>query len=125
MERIAETIRPQRDSPTLYGLLRSMHFSPYELKVKSQTKFQLSRSIGLRSNSAELRGRSQRQRWIARLEVVHYIGELEAERGADPLRELELLGDGPIEVPSWQTSHRVIPATTGVNAQDTFPEFSD
>jgi len=70
------------------------------LEVNPQTEFQLPRPILLTCDPTKRRRGSQSQSRVAGLKVVQDVSELEAESGSNPLPELEVLGEGRIEVPS-------------------------
>ena len=85
------------------------------LEVDSQTEFQLPRPVGLIGDPAKRRWTGQSQTRVGWLEVVQDVGELKHEGGANPLPELEVLGDRRIEVPAVLLDLRELAGESGVS----------
>src|SRR5579864_4964838 len=91
----------------------------FGLPVDAQAKLQAARLIALKISAAAQHAPCgcvrEVEAGIVSLHVVQHVGEIEVQGAADPLRDVDFLGDAQIQVPEWQALQRA--ATTNLSIQ--------
>lgn len=96
------------------------------LEVNPQANFHLPSGIDRTGDSPEvLRSRQGQAAGIRRLVMIKDVGKLHRQGGAHALRELEVLAQRQIHVPSIQTSEIANTTATAVNPENTSPKLTD